>query len=151
MFRFATEEELRKTFRPRDRKTLELPVGLRFPLILRASLAWVDPTGVRAHGVFSTPEGPLGLSFRRDTTSGAALCDWCHSYGGQDQVGLVVCERSSKRRVGLWLCRDLGCVQRAEDAADRAGRNSQNARQDVLERVWRFAQQGLGIARIPTG
>ena len=77
------------------------------------------------------------------------MCDWCHESGTADRIGLLTCEKSSKRTIGAWLCKDLQCFQRAEDAAYRSGRNVQAARQQLLDRMWRFAHEGLGIQAVP--
>jgi hypothetical protein len=154
MFRISTEAELKKTFRPRDVRVFELPPEVRFPLYVRDVFSWVDLHGARACVVFMPPgeNRPVALSFRRDMgprPEGGVMCDWCHSFGSPDQVCMMMCEASSKRRVGVLLCRDLGCAQRVEDAADRAGRNVAAARATVVERMWRFAQEGLGITHVP--
>lgn len=154
MFRIRTEEELRTCFRPKDLKAFELGDGMTFPLFVRDVFSWVEPQGARAHVVFLPPGEvrPVGLSFRRDQGSraeGGVMCDWCHIHGSPDQVSMLMCTASSKRRVGVLLCRDLQCAQRVEDAADRAGRNVAAARGAVVQRMWRFAQEGLGITHVP--
>ena len=52
---------------------------------------------------------------------------------------------SGTRVVGLQLCSDLSCQRKLEDEADRAGRSVLPAMAALIERMGRFAQQGLGI------
>jgi hypothetical protein len=155
MFKISSETELKKAFRPRDLKVFDLPVGVTWPLVVRGSFSWVEPAGVRAYTLFQDPGTgrALGLVFRRDGQQPkdptGCMCEWCHQVGTLDRVGLLTCEKSSKRRIGTWLCRDLQCCERAEDLAFRSGRNAQHARQQVLDRMWRFAHEGLGIEAVP--
>ncbi|HZA49485.1 MAG TPA: FBP domain-containing protein [Myxococcaceae bacterium] len=152
MFIIKTERDLLNAFRPRDRGAFEPPEGVAFPFAVRDYRAWVDPSGVRAFLVFQDPASrkPLGIAFRRDVAaddSGSRMCDWCHNFGAD--VGLLTADRSSRRRVGVGVCRDLRCADRIEQAAELAGRSSWMARQRLLERMVRFAREGLGIDAVP--
>jgi len=154
MFKLSSEQELLNAFRPRDRKVFELPQGVSYPLIVRGTFSWIEPAGARVHVIFQDPgtRRPLGLSFRRDVSEvqgQGRMCDWCHAYGSAEQIGLLMCEKSSKRRVGAWLCRDLKCHDRIEQAADRAGRLPRELQDQLLMRMWRFAREGLGIEMVP--
>ena len=128
MFRIATETDFLNAFRPRDRKHVEPPKGITFPMVSRDYVSWVDPTGVRAFLVF-VPTGskqPVGIAFRRDQSGAnpaSAMCDWCHGYGSADLIGLLTTDVSSKRRVGVNACLDLRCRQHIEDAANRGGKS----------------------------
>ena len=152
MFIIKTERDLLNAFRPRDRGAFEPPVGAAFPIAVRDYRAWVDPSGVRAFLVFQDPASgrPLGIVFRREVAgdeSGSRMCDWCHNFGAE--VGLLTADRSSRRRVGVGVCRDLRCADRIEQAAELAGRSSRLARQRLLERMVKFAREGLGIDAVP--
>ena len=152
MFLIKTERELLNAFRFRDRSAFELPAGVAFPMAVRDYRAWVDPSGARAFLVFQDPASgrPLGIVFRRDVAAdeaGSRMCDWCHNFGAD--VGLLTADRSSRRRVGVGVCRDLRCADRIEEAADLAGRSSKLARQRLVERMVRFAREGLGIEAVP--
>ena len=153
MFKVTTEKELANAFRPRDRRTLVMPPKVTFPLYIRDYLAWPDPAGGRLFVLFEEPGTghALGLAFRDDGEKGAnGLCEWCHNVGNVPGVSLMMCEKNSKRAIGTWLCKDLACGNRVENMADLAGRNGQTARKQVLERMWKFAHEGLGIERVPT-
>lgn len=156
MFLIPSETDLVSAFRPRDRKALELPEGASFPMTVRDYLAWVEPTGVRVFLVFQDPESkrPLGIAFRRDGAGGGGgnggrMCDWCHSWGSAQDIGLLTTARNSRRRVGVGLCMDLRCRDKIEQSADLAGRSAVQARKRVLERMVRFAREGLGIEAVP--
>lgn len=152
MFRIDSEQVLEGAFRPRDRRSLELPPAATYPILVRDTLAWLDAAGIRAYLVFLHESGkPVGLTFRRDqdpSAPGAAnLCDWCHTWG--PEVGLLTAEKNSKRRLGVLVCRDLRCPARLDEAADLAGTSSVEPKRQMLERVRRFAREGLGIVQVP--
>ena len=154
MFLIQSESELLSAFRPRDRKGFEPPADVSYPLVARDYYAWVDPTGVRAHLVLQEPSTGrlLGITFRRDSGGGAAagrICDWCHAYGSADEIGMLTAERSSRKRVGVLICRDLRCREKLEDAADLSGRMSVEARRRTVQRMLRFAREALGIESVP--
>ena len=151
MFRFETDRALIESFRPRDRRVIEMPEGIRFPLFVRDYLAWTETSGARVYLVFTAPGSrkPIGLIFRRDGSDAGApssrICDWCHSYGSASEVGLLTTDVNNKRRVGVSLCLDLRCKQKLEDAADRSGRHPLEALKQLQERMFRFAHEALGI------
>jgi hypothetical protein len=151
MFRIETERDLLSAFRSRDRKFVELPRGTHLPLFVRDYLSWVDPYGVRVFLVFTAPgsKRPTGIAFRRDQQgdkNGAPhMCEWCHSPGSSDQIGLLTTDVDSKRRVGVNLCLDLRCNERLESATSRAGRSVLEENKRLLERMTRFASEALGI------
>lgn len=119
MARTLTADELIAAFRPRDRREVELPTELRFPLALDPFVTW--HVGPRAFLVLpSQGEGerpPMGLVFHRDASGPAmpAMCEWCHATRGRGEVTLLSCEVTHRRYVGLYLCRDLGCGKRSDD------------------------------------
>ncbi len=148
MFKLDDEEALLETFRTRDRKQVELPADLKFPLILRDYVAWVHPAGGRVFLVFAPVDGvPTGIAF--DTQGAAAqgpqLCSWCHSHGGGNQVAMLTTTLSNKKRVGVFVCGDLSCKKKLEEACDLAGKNVQAAVKQVVGRMSAFASEGLGI------
>jgi len=155
MFQLQSEKELLNSFRSRDRKAVEAPKGTRFPLFVRDYLAWVDPYGVRVFLVFQTPgtQRPIGIAFRRDQqgdkTLTSRLCEWCHSNGTADQIGLLTTDLDAKRRVGVNLCRDLRCGERLESEANRAGRDALDDAKMLLGKMERFASEGLAIEMGP--
>jgi hypothetical protein len=150
MFRIESERDLLHAFRLRDRKSVELPKGLQFPLFVRDYLAWTEPTGTRVFLVLPSPAGslPLGITFRRDAPGGglgASMCDWCHAYGSAHEIGLLTTDVSSKRRVGVCLCVDLRCKEKLESEADRTGRHPRELMKPMMERMLRFAREALRI------
>ena len=150
MFRLETDRTLIEAFRPRDRRVIEMPESVRFPLFVRDYLAWTETSGARVYLVFAAPGSrrPIGLIFRRDLQDSGAtsrMCDWCHSYGSSHEVGLLTTDVNSKRRVGVHLCVDLRCKEKLEDVADRAGRHPIEALKQLQERMYRFAHEALGI------
>lgn len=150
MFRLSSEKELLEAFRPKDRAVVEVPKGLTFPLVVRDYLGWRDPSGARAFLLFTAPgeKIPTGVAFRRDHTSSGEpthMCEWCHQLGASDTIGLLTTDVTSKKRVGVSLCLDLGCGPRLEDAADRSGRNGREAQKALLARMAKFTREALGV------
>lgn len=151
MFRIETEKEFLNAFRSRDRKHAEPPKGTRFPLFVRDYFAWVDPYGVRVFIVFTAPGGkkPTGIAFRRDQGGdkniAPHMCEWCHSPGTSDQIGLLTTDVDSKHRVGINLCLDLRCNERLETATNRSGGDVLDEMTKLHERIARFAHEALGL------
>ena len=151
MFRLETDQALVRAFRPRDRRLIEMPADVRFPHFVRDYLVWTETSGARVYLVFGAPgtRKPVGVIFRREVQPsqepGANMCDWCHTVGSSLEVGLLTVEVTSRRRAGMYLCRDLRCKEKVEDAADRAGRHPLEAFQRLNARIFHFAQEVLGI------
>lgn len=141
--------ELLDSFRPHDLRVFEVPDEDAFPLLVRDYRAWMETGGARAYLVYEDPEdGRLrGIVFRRANAAGAAgqMCDWCHSTGTADEIGLMTADVNDRRRVGVVVCRDLRCRERLEEAADRAGLDASQAQRRLLERIARFAREALEI------
>jgi hypothetical protein len=145
MFKLDSEAALKAAFRPRDQGALQLPPDLTFPMFVRDYLAWIDPSGFHATLIFNVGKGaPTGIAFRR-ASPGPGMCDWCHSFDPSGGVSLLTADRNSKKRVGVYVCQDLGCKNRLEDAALRAGRSPVDDLKALLERIGQFAEQALGI------
>jgi len=114
MFLFKSENEFVDSFRPVDQKQIRVPQGTKFPLVVRDYFAWTDSSNSRVYLVFSEPDvkKPIGVVFEREHPRGettAAICEWCHSFGSTNQIGLLTLEVNPKRRVGIHLCLDLSC------------------------------------------
>jgi hypothetical protein len=151
VFRLETDRALIESFRARDRRVIEMPPGITFPLFVRDYLVWTETSGARVYLVFAAPGSrkPIGIIFRRDSSDSGArtsrMCDWCHSQGSSSEVGLLTTDVNNTRRVGVVLCVDLRCKQKLEDAADRSGRHPLEVLEQLQERMFRFAHEALGI------
>ena len=149
MFKLDSEQALLATFRPRDRKHVELPPRQRFPLAVQHCHAWVHPAGGRVFLVFAARGGvPTGIVFDHDGHGPLVphMCDWCHFSGLGTQVGLLTARLNSKKVIGVHVCSDLGCKRRIEDEANRSGASPLPGIERLLERMGRFAEEGLGMA-----
>lgn len=156
MFLLEDDRALINAFRPRDRRLIEMPADVSFPFFVRDYLAWTETSGARVYLIFAEPGSrrPIGIIFRRDTSGGAPIaqmCDWCHSYGSSNEVGLLTTDASNKRRVGVHLCLDLRCKDKLEDAANRSGHHPLPVLERLQERMFRFAHEALGIESQHTG
>jgi hypothetical protein len=146
MMTIGTELELKRCFREIDRDQVELSPEQAFPLALDDVLAWA--VGPRAFLLFrDRPEArPRGIVFHRN--SGAmpdvvAMCEWCHAVRGHGGVKLMSVATDDRRRVGLYLCSDLGCVARAHEAPSpddlREGLDAGERAERTLRRIAEFA------------
>jgi hypothetical protein len=145
-----SEPELLRCFREVDRDDVELAPDLAYPLLLDEALAWA--VGPRAFLVFrERPEArPRGIVFHRNAgplPDAAAMCEWCRAVRGGGGVKLMSVRAGDRRRLGLYLCSDLGCVARArevpgpDDVSDRVD-GEERARR-TLGRIAEFAARRL--------
>jgi hypothetical protein len=141
-----TEPELLGCFREIDRPEVTLAPELTFPLPLGDALIWT--MGPRVFVVLrQRPNArPLGIVFHRNTgglPDVAAMCEWCHAVRRNAGVTLMSVRADERRRVGLYLCRDIGCLARAhelpapEDVNDRVDGDERARR--TLRRMLDFA------------
>jgi hypothetical protein len=115
MFLIRSDKELMDCFRDQDQAEVFIPTDLGLPKVAKDYLTWMEPSGARAYLVFQDEsfKSPFGIVFRRDQTAGpsvAAMCDWCHSVRSGNEIGVLTVSTSSKKRVGISLCRDLSCA-----------------------------------------
>jgi hypothetical protein len=143
-----SEPELLSCFREIDRDEVELSPELAFPLELDEARAWA--VGPRAFLVFRERAGrtPRGMVFHRNSGAmpdAAAMCEWCHAVRGNGGVKLMSVRSDERRRVGLYLCSDLGCIERAgelprpDDVPERLD-GAERARR-ALRRIAEFASR----------
>lgn len=116
MFLLRSEDDLKEAFLPKFRNSIELPKNLKFPLVVRDYLTWSDPSSPRVHVIFAERdvEKPIGVIFEREPvqTGTSSICDWCHSHGSSQQIGLLTLRVNATRQVGLCICRDLSCREK---------------------------------------
>jgi hypothetical protein len=141
MTRSCSEPELLASFREIDRGDVELADDFRFPLAVDDALAWA--IGPRAYIVFrERPSAKLrGLVFHRNSGAqpdAVAMCEWCHAVRGHGGVKLMSVWADERRRLGLYLCSDLGCVSRARELP---GTDDLRERVDADERARRALQR----------
>lgn len=153
MEQVKSEEELLNAFRLRDRKFVEIPKDMRFPLMFSHYLAWTESSQARVFMVFKHPswKSIAAVAFRRrHSTAGNAaggMCDWCNSVGGSDQVGLLSFTVDANTSVGLMLCLDLACINRLESVAEISGKDFGKLSKILLERINRFFEHNLAIEK----
>lgn len=143
-FQLQSEAELLETFRLRDRKKVVLPKFLHLPLSVQYYFAWTEPTGLYVYLIFKKAEweAPKGIVFRRDdkgsSISSARLCEWCHSYGPSDQIGMLSVKLTPRNIVGILLCLNLECLERLETSLNFSKKHFDRLALDVCERIARF-------------
>ena len=147
-FTLRSDADLAATFRERDQKSLVLPKFSPYPFSVEHYYSWTEPSGVYTYLVYkqSDWELPLGLVFQRNgkgsTLSPAGMCDWCHSCGPSDEIGLMSVEITAHLSGGTWLCLDLACLQKIEEQTG-ANANTRNKRVANL-----FQKMGIFYQRV---
>lgn len=152
MEQIKSEEELLSAFRPRDRKHVELPSDMTFPLMFNHYLAWTESSRARVFLLFKRPswKAPAAISFRRTHSSGSGgMCDWCQTIGGSDQIGLLSITRDPNTSVGFMLCLDLGCINRLEQVAELSGKDFGQLSKGLIDKITRFFENNLEIQSEP--
>jgi hypothetical protein len=149
MFKLDTEQALLDAFRPKDRKAVEVTSDVKLPALVRDYLAWSHPSGAYTYLVFAVPGGaPTGIVFETNGGPGPPvpqMCDWCHSSGLGNQIGLLTARLNAKKRVGVNVCTDLSCRSKLEDEANRSGRSVVPMLEKLVARMGRFASEALQI------
>ena len=148
MTEIASEAELLQCFRAVDRGEVEPPA--RLPSEITDCFAWTF--GPRAFLLFRDRSTalPKGLVFHRN--NGAvpdvpAMCEWCHVVRGHGEVKLLSVAIDDRRRVGLYLCHDLSCVQKARELPGpddlNVGLASDVRIRKIMQRIGTFASRRL--------
>lgn len=148
MFKLDSEDALLAAFRPKDRKHVELTREVKLPMFVRHYLTWQHPAGGKVYLVFATPGGaPTGIVFDSNVSEPSVpqMCDWCHGGAIGGRVGMVTARLNANKLVGVNVCRDLGCKDRLEEEADRNGISAVPMLAALMERIGRFANEGLKI------
>jgi hypothetical protein len=149
MFRITSEKELRECFRDLDQPELILTTDLKFPLVRKDYLTWIEPSGCRTYLVFQAAgfKTPFGLVFRRDQTLGpstAAMCEWCHCVRSGNEVGVLTATSHARKRVGISLCRDLSCAEKMRSAP---GVHDFPSTASIQERIRKLSEKMALFAR----
>ncbi len=128
LFSISSEEELINCFRLRDQKKLILPDNMDYLFNVRSYFTWKEPSGVYTYLLFKMPnwDMPKGVAFKRTHSGGeptGGLCNWCHSYGSSEDIGLLSVAMSTNVSNSYLLCQDLRCIERIEDTAAMSGKS----------------------------
>lgn len=147
MFKLDSADALLATFRPKDRKQVELSPDFTFPLPVHDYVAWTHPGGGRVFLVFATKGGaPTGIVF--DTNGGGGgpqMCTWCHCTVAGNGVGLLTATLNGRKRVGVMVCTDLSCAQKLDEQANLTGSSVRPLIEKLIDRMGRFASEVLKI------
>jgi len=144
-YKIHSEDELLAAFREKDRKHVVLPSDLEYPIDTRYYFSWGESSGNYTYLVFkrSNWDSPRGLVFRRTTTymNVGNLCDWCHSYGGSDQIGMLSVRVNPRLTIGQYLCLNLDCLDKLETQIGTSGKNFETLAEQVCEKINRFYER----------
>ena len=151
MIRIQSSKDLLDSFRAIDRDQVQLPDTMKFPFILRDYMAWVEPSGHRVYLVFEEPQKKTayGVSFKRTPAQAEApaqMCQWCHTVSTGQNIGLLTADVSTKRKIGVYLCRNLQCKERISTPGVNDIRESlvpERKLERVLLNMREFAQRNL--------
>ena len=137
-------------FRDRDQKRVVVARDLEFPMRVQYYFTWSESSGVYRYLLFRKPgwETPMGLVFRQGSNTSpegatGGICDWCHTYGSSNQIGLLTTAVTSKRTVGLMLCLDLSCGEKIENAPSQSGKSAEARIVETCERIGRFFDETI--------
>ncbi|AZZ37031.1 hypothetical protein CIK05_09575 [Bdellovibrio sp. qaytius] len=127
-FSINSEDELINSFRLRDQKKLVLPQGLIYPFNVRSYFTWQESNAVYTYLLFKTPnwDMPRGVVFKRFASNGeptGGLCSWCNAYGSSEDIGMLSLHVDANVSLGYFLCHDLRCIEKIEEASARAGKS----------------------------
>lgn len=141
MKEITSEAELQRCFREIDRDEVEQPDKVRFPLVVNDSYAW--SSGNRVFLLFRDRAAalPKGLVFHRNTGAVPdvpAMCEWCHVVRGHGEVKLLSVAMDDRRRLGMYLCHDLRCIEKARELP---GTNDFHEGLDVDARVKKIVER----------
>ncbi|MGZ3770556.1 MAG: FBP domain-containing protein [Bdellovibrio sp.] len=142
-FAIVSEEELVKSFRLRDQKKLILPNNLQYPLNARSYFSWKESSGTYTYLVFKMPnwDMPRGVVFKRSNPVGeltGGLCDWCHSYGPSDEIGMLSVTMSSTVSASYFLCQNLNCIEKIEDTSMLSGKSPEKYIAQLYHKMEKF-------------
>lgn len=140
IFTIGSEQELAEAFRERDQAKLLVPAGLEYPINIRSYFTWKEPSGVYTYLIYKMPnwDMPKGVAFKRTAPSGeqtGGLCNWCHAYGSSDEIGLLSVTMNSNVSMSYFLCHDLRCIEKIEEAAARSGKSPEKQIDELYFRM----------------
>jgi len=143
----SSEEDLRRAFRAKDHKRLELPKGIRFPLNFEHYVAWIAPSGTDRFLVLRDSEQKqlVGMVFKKSHHSHevgvSRICDWCHAYGSSDQIDLMTVTPTNRRTVGMMLCVNLDCIENLAITSQRSRRSYYELADNLCQKISRFYRE----------
>ena len=146
-FTLRSDADLLATFRSNEQKNVVLPRYSPYPFLVERYHAWTDPSGVYTYLVFKRAdwETPLGLVFQKNKSGShntpAGMCEWCHTPGAADEIGLMTTSINAHSTGGTWLCLDLTCMQKIEEQTGEFGKNGEKRIQNLLKRMGEFYQR----------
>jgi hypothetical protein len=142
-----TEEDFLQAFRWSDRARLILPKNITFPLKFPYYYSWVESSGTYAFLLLKRPnwEAPKGLVFRRNVVSPPTsnICNWCHTFGGSDDIGMMSVVVDSKQTVGLYICLNLDCLAQLETQIGSSGKSFETLAEQVCDKAGVFFEHVL--------
>lgn len=152
IFDVSSLSELLSFFRERDRSRVIVRHDLELSMRVQYYFTWSDPSGAYRYLLFKKPgwEVPMGLVFRSGGTHAEAatggICDWCHTYGSSNQIGLLTTAVNAKRTVGMMLCLDLSCGDKIENGPSQSSKDPEARILEVCERMGRFFDETIRLS-----
>lgn len=151
MIHINSETELLSAFRLIDREEVQIPRSLPIPLKFEDYTTWIEPSGHRVYLLLEDKKKklPFGIVFRRDQESNGnyGMCEWCHSVRAGNGISLLTATASSHRRVGINLCRDLDCKEKANSIPSPNDIpevfNQQERIEKITSRMFNFIKKNL--------
>jgi hypothetical protein len=141
-----TEYDLRNAFLLQDRKRLEIPDNLRFPLTFDHYMTWTESTGRYQYLAFRKYGRAelVGMVFDR---SGAGqpgrtqMCSWCQTTGSSDKIDMLSMDITAKVLVGVIVCINLNCLENLETISKLSKKSPERLAQEIVDRMSHFYEQ----------
>lgn len=146
-FTLRSDADLIATFKKQDQGNVVLPKRTRYPLAIEYYHAWTEPSGVYTYLTFkkSNWEIPRSIVFSRNgaghASSPAGMCDWCHTSGASDEIGLLTTTLTPHSSGGTWLCLDLTCLLKIEEQTGLAGKSAEKRIDTLMKKIGNFFER----------
>jgi hypothetical protein len=140
-FKIADEDELRSVFRREIQRPVEVPTTLKFPILAQHYVTWADPSGAYRYLVLKHPVSQrlVGIIFRPTRGGeGGRMCNWCHSYGAGNEIGLLTTLINNKQTIGVMACLDLDCIDKIEMAGKMSKKPFNLLAEELVGRMLSF-------------
>ena len=146
-FTLNSDAELLATFHPKDQRSVVFHEDIAYPFTVENYYAWTESSRVYTYLIFKA-EGwkhQMGIVFQRNGSgnaiSPAGMCDWCHSFGASNEIGLLTTTLDRKTSGGSWLCLDLSCLEKIAENALMSRRNADKQIERLCNKMGEFIER----------
>lgn len=146
-FRLSTEPEILKCFRAKDQELVIFPRPMDYPFDVQYYFSWSEASGNYTYLIYKHPtwDKPMGMVLRRvnSALTTANTCDWCHSYGNSNDVGMLKVRITEDVTMGQYLCLNLDCLNKLDTQSHMTGKSIEMLDEQVCEKINRFYEKTI--------